>query len=116
MTTKKDIVRRIAAKYNLPQLQTRDVVQGLLDTIVEVLLDEERLELRDFGVFEIKERAQRKARNPKTGETVIVPRRRVVAFKPGKALEDKVTAAYPPEPVPGQEPPAPEAAQPNPGT
>ncbi len=92
MTTKKDIVKRIAAKYHLPQLQTKEVVQNFLDTVIEVLSTEGRLELRDFGVFQVKQRAERKARNPKTGESVIVPPRKVVTFKPGKLLQDKMTA------------------------
>jgi len=92
MTTKKDIVKQIAIKYNLPQLDTKNVVQSLLDSIVDVIATEGRLELRDFGVFQVKQRAARKARNPKTNESVIVPPRRVVTFKPGKLLQEKVAA------------------------
>ena len=89
-TTKKDIVKRIAKKLKLSQIDTRDVVQSFLDEIVEILQTEGRLELRDFGVFQVKQRAQRKARNPKTGEEVTVPPRKVVAFKPGKLMQDKM--------------------------
>ena len=91
-TTKKDIVRQIAKKLGLPQVDTKNVVQSLLDAIVEVLLTDGRLELRDFGVFEVKQRAQRKARNPKTGAEVTVPPRKVVTFKPGKLLQEKTRA------------------------
>lgn len=91
-TTKKDIVRQIAKKLDLPQVDTKNVVQSLLDAIVEVLVTDGRLELRDFGVFEVKQRAQRKARNPKTGAEVTVPPRKVVTFKPGKLLQEKARA------------------------
>ena len=91
-TTKKDIVRQIAKKLSLPQVDTKNVVQDLLDTIVEVLVRDGRLELRDFGVFEVKQRAQRKARNPKTGAEVTVPPRKVVTFKAGKLLQEKTRA------------------------
>jgi len=92
MTTKKDIVRQIAVKHNIPQSDAKNVVQSFLDTVIDVLTKEGRLELRDFGVFQVKKRAERKARNPKTGESVIVPERNVVTFKAGKLLHDKVTS------------------------
>ena len=92
MTTKKDIVKQIASKHSLPQFDTKKVVQSFLDTVIDVLAKEGRLELRDFGVFQVKQRAQRKARNPKTGESVIVPPRKVVTFKPGKLLQNKIAA------------------------
>ncbi len=90
MTTKKDIVRQLASRYKVSQVDTMNIVQGVLDTITEVLATEGRLELRDFGVFQVKQRAQRKARNPKTGQEVIVPVRNVVTFKPGRILEKRV--------------------------
>jgi len=90
MTTKKDIVRRIAKKLKLPQVDTKKVVQSTLDTIVDVLATEGRLELRDFGVFQVKQRAARRARNPKTNQEVMVPPRKVVTFKPGKVLEQTI--------------------------
>ena len=90
MTTKKDIVKQIAVKCNLPQLETREIVQAFLDTVADIIVAEGRLELRDFGVFQVRQRAERKARNPKTGETVVVPPRRVVTFKPGKQLQDRI--------------------------
>jgi len=92
MTTKKDIVKRIATKHNLSQQETKHVVQSVFDTVVDVLVSEGRLELRDFGVFHVKERAARKARNPRTGEEVTVPPRKVVTFKAGKRLEEEVAA------------------------
>ena len=90
--TKKDIVRTISEEVGLTQQQTKEVVQKTFDAIIESLVREQRIELRNFGVFEVKPRAARKARNPRTGEQVDVPRKHVVTFKPGKYMEAKVRA------------------------
>lgn len=88
--TKKEIVKTISDEIGLTQLKTKEIVQKTFDAIVEALVDERRIELRNFGVFEVKERAARKARNPRTGDPVNVPRKFVVTFKPGKEMEEKV--------------------------
>lgn len=88
--TKKDIVRTISEEVGLTQQQTKEIVQKTFDAIIESLVREQRIELRNFGVFEVKPRAARKARNPRTGEPVDVPRKHVVTFKPGKSMEAKV--------------------------
>ena len=88
--TKKDIVRTISEEVGLTQQQTKEIVQKTFDAIVECLVRERRIELRNFGVFEVKPRAARKARNPRTGQSVDVPRKHVVTFKPGKFMEAKV--------------------------
>src|SRR5437660_8528749 len=74
----------------MTQLKTKEIVQQTFDAIVETLLVEERIELRNFGVFEVKRRKARKARNPRTGERVNVEPKYVVTFKPGKEMEEKV--------------------------
>jgi nucleoid DNA-binding protein len=86
--TKKEIVRTVAEKLRLTQLQTKDIVQHVLDSLLETLIEEGRVELRNFGVFEVKKRKPRKARNPRTGETIKVKEKSVVVFKSGKAMED----------------------------
>lgn len=88
--TKKDIVRTIAEQLDLPQLRTRQLVQRTFDVIIETLVREERVELRNFGIFQIKRRAARVARNPRTGERVVVPAKSVVTFKPGREMEARV--------------------------
>jgi nucleoid DNA-binding protein len=88
--TKKDIVRSIAEKIDLTQLRTKEIVQKTFDAIIETLVAEGRIELRNFGVFEVKKRAGRKARNPRTGESVTVAEKYVVVFKPGKVMENTV--------------------------
>ena len=88
--TKKDIVREIAEQLDLPQLRTRQLVQRTFDAIIDSLVREQRVELRNFGIFQIKKREQRTARNPRTGEQVVVPAKSVVTFKPGKEMEARV--------------------------
>ena len=88
--TKKEIVKTISESIGMTQLKTKEIVQKTFDAIVETLVEERRIELRNFGVFEVKERAARKARNPRTGQRVDVPEKFVVTFKPGKEMEEKV--------------------------
>lgn len=88
--TKKEIVKTISEEMGLTQLKTKEIVQKTFDAIVETLVTERRIELRNFGVFEVKKRAARKARNPRTGERVDVREKYVVTFKPGKEMEERV--------------------------
>jgi len=88
--TKKEIVRTISEEIGLTQLKTKEIVQKTFDAIVETLVEDGRIELRNFGVFEVKRRAPRKARNPRTGDKVDVPEKFVVTFKPGKEMEERV--------------------------
>lgn len=88
--TKKEIVRTISEEIGLTQLKTKEIVQKTFDAIVEALVEDGRIELRNFGVFEVKRRAPRKARNPRTGDKVYVPEKCVVTFKPGKEMEHRV--------------------------
>ena len=88
--TKKEIVKTISEQIGLTQLKTKEIVQKTFDAIVETLVTERRIELRNFGVFEVKKRAARKARNPRTGVKVNVPAKFVVTFKPGKEMEERV--------------------------
>jgi DNA-binding protein HU-beta/integration host factor subunit beta len=89
--TKNDIVRTLAEKYELEIASTRRVVQGTLDMVLDALLKGDKVELRNFGVFEVIERKGRIARNPKSREEVFIPERKVVKFKPGKVMEDRIT-------------------------
>ena len=101
--TKKEIVRTISEEIGLTQLKTKEIVQKTFDVIVETLVEATkeklqqghnvplgRMELRNFGVFEVKRRAPRKARNPRTGAKVFVPEKFVVTFKPGKEMEKRI--------------------------
>jgi nucleoid DNA-binding protein len=88
--TKKDMAKALADDMGLTHGQATEVIQRVLDGITETLCEEGRLELRNFGVFEVKERKARVARNPRTGETVQVPAKRVVSFKPGRVMAERV--------------------------
>jgi nucleoid DNA-binding protein len=90
--TKKEIIKQISEEIELTQLKTKEIVQKTFDAIVETLIQEGRIELRNFGVFEVKMRKARKARNPRTGAKVDVDPKKVVTFKPGKEMEERVRA------------------------
>ncbi len=104
--TKKEIVKELSERYRLSQVDTKLVVQGTFDAIMDAIVQHGRIELRNFGVFEVKQRAARKARNPRTGDEVYVPPKKVVVFKPGRLMEERVAQA----PVPGQKSGQPAAA------
>lgn len=87
---KRVLADRIAASLKLPQGQTLQVIQAFLDEIVHELERGNRLEFRDFGVFELVSRKPRTALNPKTLEKVPVPRRTVVKFRAGRLLKAQV--------------------------
>ena len=90
--TKKEIVKTISEECGLTQLKTKEIVQKTFQAIIDTLVEDptHRIELRNFGVFEVKKRAARKARNPRTGERVDVAEKFVVTFKPGKEMEERV--------------------------
>ena len=88
--TKKELVSRIADRTGQTKVVTKDIIQFFLDEIIKELGRGNRLEFREFGVFEIKERAARKAQNPRTLEKVDVPAKRVVKFKVGRLMKERV--------------------------
>lgn len=85
--TKRELVVDVAERLGYTQNEVADVIQATLDTIIETLAEGNRLEIRNFGVFEIKTRDARIGRNPRTGEAVPIDEKRVAIFKPGKALK-----------------------------
>lgn len=88
--TKKDIILKVSDETRLKQIDVKKVVQKIFDCIVESLVRGENIELRNFGVFKIKQRKSRTGRNPRTGEVVPVPPRRVVVFKSGLEMKQKL--------------------------
>ncbi len=88
--TKKDIVLRITDATGIKQVDVKKIVQKTFDVIVDALMRNEKVELRNFGVFKIKERKARFGRNPRTGQSVPVPPRKVVVFKSGLEMKAKV--------------------------
>ena len=90
--TKMDFIDEIAARNGAPKTIVRTIVHQFLDEIVSELAKGNRLEFRDFGVFEVIQRAPRKAQNPKTMEPVEVPAKRVVKFKMGRGMREGMNA------------------------
>ncbi len=88
--TKKELIDRISEGTDIKRVQVKRVVQQFLDEIVNELGQGNRLEFRDFGVFETKVRKARKAQNPKTLEPVAVPEKRTVKFKVGRLMKQKL--------------------------
>jgi nucleoid DNA-binding protein len=88
--TKKDIVLKITDATGIKQVDVKKIVQKTFDVIVDALIQGDKVELRNFGVFKIKERRARFGRNPRTGQSVPVPPRKVVVFKSGLEMKQKV--------------------------
>ncbi len=95
--TKKDLIDHIAEETGQKRVAVRDSVQTFLEAVIKELGDGNRLEFRDFGVFEVKERAARTAQNPKTLERVHVPAKHVVKFKVGRLMKEAVEGLDAPE-------------------
>lgn len=99
--TKRDLVVRISNETGLVQQQVLDVVQKTLDYIADALAKGDKVELRNFGVFEVKVRKARVGRNPNAPETdVPIPQRAVVKFKAGKEMRADVLKLSPSVPTP----------------
>lgn len=90
--TKKDLIQAIAESTRQSKVVTREIIQSFLDRIIEELGSGNRLEFREFGVFEVRARAARRAQNPRTLERVQVPEKRVVKFKAGRLMRQRVAA------------------------
>ena len=93
--TKKELIDRIAESTQAKRIVVKCIVQTFLDEIVDELAKENRLEFRDFGVFETRTRAARVAQNPKTLERVQVPSKKTVKFKMGRLMKQKLAGPAP---------------------
>jgi nucleoid DNA-binding protein len=90
--TKKELIDRIAERTQAKRVTVKSIVQAFLDEIIGELCQNNRLEFRDFGVFETRTRAARVAQNPKTLERVEVPAKRTVKFKMGRLMRDNLSS------------------------
>ncbi|MBK9189083.1 MAG: integration host factor subunit beta [Phycisphaerales bacterium] len=88
--TKKDLIERISDKIQLSRGDVKKTLQEFLEQVIIELRKGNRIEFRDFGVFEVKERAARVAQNPKTLERVHVPAKRTVKFKVGRLMREEI--------------------------
>ena len=92
-TTKREMAERVAQQTGLAQVAVKQIIQMLFDEIIKEVCAGNRLEFRDFGVFEVVVRKPRTGRNPRTGQKVAVPPKTVVTFKMGKVMKEKVARA-----------------------
>lgn len=98
--TKKDIIMKISDDTNLKQVEVKEVVQRTFDIIIDCLRTGDKIELRNFGIFKVKTRKGRLGRNPRTGDSVTIPDKKVVSFKPGMKM--KIDVELSSGEVPGQ--------------
>lgn len=87
---KAELIAAVAEKAELSKKDTEAAVAALVDTLTEALAAGDKVQLARFGTFEVRARAEKQGRNPRTGETMIVPASKSPAFKAGKALKDAV--------------------------
>ena len=102
--TKRDLVIRVANKLGMTQSDVAKIVEEIFDTVSRTLAEGKRWELRDFGVFEVRTRASRIGRNPRTGDQVPVPARKAVTFRAGKKMKELVSGQSVPSVDEGSEP------------
>ncbi|MBX3283095.1 MAG: integration host factor subunit beta [Acidobacteria bacterium] len=88
--TKADLVERVAVEAEMTKKDAEQLVEIIFDSITASLNRGEKIELRGFGSFRVRERNSRQGRNPKTGATVEIPAKRVAYFKPGKELKELI--------------------------
>ncbi|MCX5694660.1 MAG: integration host factor subunit beta [Candidatus Omnitrophica bacterium] len=88
--TKKDIVLKVSDETNIKQIDVKKIVQKTFDCIIDALIRGEKIELRNFGVFKVKQRRSRTGRNPRTNQVIPVPPRKVVIFKAGLEMKQKI--------------------------
>ena len=88
--TKQQLIEQVAAKTELKKSEVEVAVDSVLELIAEALRSNERVDLRGFGSFVVKERKERQGRNPRTGETITIAAKRDASFKPGKELTEKL--------------------------
>lgn len=105
--TKAELVDEVARAIQVTKKQAETIVNVVFDSIVDSLRNGEKIELRGFGSFRLRSRKSRTGRNPKTGEKVEVPSKKIPYFKPGKELKElinRVLESSPEEPVPAGNP------------
>ena len=107
--TKQQLIEKVAAKTELKKSEVEVAVDSVLAMIAEALQANERVDLRGFGSFVVKERKERQGRNPRTGETITIAAKRSASFKPSKELTEKLAQQETP-PIPEEAPPPSEEA------
>ena len=88
--TKAELIARVAEKAGVSKKQADRCLKAFIEAIVDALQKGERVAIPGFGIFSVRERAERRGKNPRTGETIIIPARKVVHFKPAKQLKELI--------------------------
>ena len=88
--TRKDLAEAISNQLGYPQSSCADIVDSFLDTMKQALLDGETIKLVHFGTFSIRDKAPRRGRNPRTGESITIKKRQTVSFRPSKKLREQI--------------------------
>jgi len=88
--TKKDIVKEVAARTGFDISSVKDIVQTMFDAMAEGLSEDGNIEIRNFGIFKVKQTPERQARNPKTSEIISVPAKKHISFKPGQLMKERI--------------------------
>lgn len=110
--TKADLVEEVVRVSGLSKKHAEIIVNSVFASITDALQQDDKIELRGFGSFRVRRRRSRQGRNPKTGDQVAVPEKRIPYFKPGKELKDLINSSGVVEPVPDEAAPP---AMENPG-
>ncbi|MBI4640293.1 MAG: HU family DNA-binding protein [Candidatus Tectomicrobia bacterium] len=92
--TKRELVKRVAQALDLSERQTGQVVQHFLDAVIEVLIEHRRLELRNFGVFEVVKHKEKTVHHPVTGKPAHLPSHQVIGFKAGKHVKERLNGYF----------------------
>ena len=90
--TKRDIAERVARRTGQAQSHVKQAIQTFFEEVIAGLVEGDRLEFRNFGVFEVVERKPRTGRNPRTGDPVAVPAKKVINFRMGKHMKERISA------------------------
>ena len=88
--TKAELIAKVAEKAGVSKKQADRCLKAFIEVITEALQKGEKIALPGFGIFQVKERSERKGRNPRTGEIITIPARKVVVFKPAKQLRELI--------------------------
>ncbi len=105
--TKKDLVKEVANRTGLDIITVKDNIHAMFEVMCEGLGRDGNIEIRNFGIFKVKSIPERTARNPKTGETIEVPAKKLIHFKPGQLMKQRINnepMTLPPSPIVTPEP------------
>jgi nucleoid DNA-binding protein len=89
-STKKDLVKEVAARTGFDIASVKQIVQTMFEAMSQGLARDGNIEIRNFGIFKVKQTLARKARNPKTSEIIMVPPKKHISFKPGQMMKEKI--------------------------